>query len=141
MKSSVIISSFIFCICIVCTFSADKVSKARKGYAKTITRKSKDEKDVDFYQNWSIFKQFDIDWSNEDYLQQAIDETPRKVDRNIGQMCSFSSDCKSGCCLLNRSTKIRSCQPKAKAGERCSGAQVKMDVYVDACPCLSGLGE
>ena len=53
-------------------------------------------------------------------------------------MCSYSQDCGSGCCLLDRETKIRSCQNKAVRGEKCTAAQVKGDLYVDACPCIAG---
>lgn len=56
-------------------------------------------------------------------------------------MCTYSRDCHSGCCQLDRSTKLRSCQPKALLGEKCSNAQVKADTYVDACPCVAGYGK
>ncbi|RWS29191.1 hypothetical protein B4U80_09499 [Leptotrombidium deliense] len=59
--------------------------------------------------------------------------------RKIGSKCSFSSDCASGCCLLKREAKVRRCERKAVKGEKCSLAQVKADLYVDACPCVSGI--
>ncbi|RWS05990.1 hypothetical protein B4U79_12872 [Dinothrombium tinctorium] len=79
-----------------------------------------------------------VDWSKEDLLQHPMDDTPRKKNRGLGHMCSYSEDCSSGCCLLNRETKIRSCQPRAIKGERCTSYQIKGDLYVDACPCESG---
>ncbi|RWS30418.1 hypothetical protein B4U80_11305 [Leptotrombidium deliense] len=86
------------------------------------------------YQDWG-----DLDWSEEDLLQHPIDDYPRKKNRGLGHMCSFSEDCSSGCCLLNRETKIRSCQPRAIKGERCSAFQIKGDLFVDACPCEAGI--
>lgn len=71
-------------------------------------------------------------------LQHPIDEEPRRIDRALGEMCLYSSDCMSGCCMLDRETKIRSCQPKSIKGEKCTTAQIKADLYVDVCPCESG---
>lgn len=64
-----------------------------------------------------------------------------QVNRELGEMCTYSHDCQSGCCQLERLTKIRSCQSKALLGEKCTNAQVKADTYVDACPCVSGYGK
>lgn len=77
-------------------------------------------------------------WNDADMLQHPIDEEPRRMDRALGEMCLYSSDCVSGCCMLDRETKIRSCQPKAILGEKCTTAQIKADLYVDVCPCESG---
>lgn len=77
-------------------------------------------------------------WNDADMLQHPIDEEPRRMDRTLGEMCLYSSDCISGCCMLDRDTKIRSCQPKAIKGEKCTTAQIKADLYVDVCPCESG---
>lgn len=77
-------------------------------------------------------------WNDADMLQHPIDEEPRRMDRALGEMCLYSSDCISGCCMLDRETKIRSCQPKAIKGEKCTTAQIKADLYVDVCPCESG---
>lgn len=77
-------------------------------------------------------------WNDADMLQHPIDEEPRRMDRALGEMCLYSSDCMSGCCMLDRETKIRSCQPKAIRGEKCTTAQIKADLYVDVCPCESG---
>lgn len=77
-------------------------------------------------------------WNDADMLQHPIDEEPRRMDRTLGEMCLYSSDCSSGCCMLDRETKIRSCQPKAIQGEKCTTAQIKGDLYVDVCPCESG---
>lgn len=77
-------------------------------------------------------------WNDVDMLQHPIDEEPRRMDRTLGEMCLYSSDCISGCCMLDRETKIRSCQPKSIKGEKCTTAQIKADLYVDVCPCLSG---
>lgn len=77
-------------------------------------------------------------WNDADMLQHPIDEEPRRMDRALGEMCLYSSDCISGCCMLDRETKIRSCQPKAIQGEKCTTAQIKADLYVDVCPCESG---
>lgn len=77
-------------------------------------------------------------WNDADMLQHPIDEEPRRMDRALGEMCLYSSDCGSGCCMLDRETKIRSCQPKAIQGEKCTTAQIKGDLYVDVCPCESG---
>jgi hypothetical protein len=41
---------------------------------------------------------------------------------------------------MDRSTRIRTCQPMASWGEKCSLGQVKGDLYVDACPCRAGSG-
>lgn len=80
-----------------------------------------------------------VDWSAADMMQRPIDEPEsRERDRVLGSPCSYSSDCSSACCLLDRSTKIRSCQPKARMSEKCSNFQVKGDLYVDACPCVRG---
>jgi len=79
-----------------------------------------------------------IDWSSADMMQHPIDEEARKSNRSLGQPCSYSSDCGSGCCLLDRTSKIRSCQPLALLHEKCTNSQVKGDLYVDACPCASG---
>lgn len=79
------------------------------------------------------------DWSAAEMMQRPIDEPEiRKTDRGLGSPCSYSSDCSSSCCLLDRSTKIRSCQPKGRTSDRCSNFQVKGDLYVDACPCARG---
>jgi len=83
---------------------------------------------------WNIQEE---DWGD-DMMQKPIDEPPRRTNRDLGEMCTYSRDCGSGCCLLDRQTKVRSCQPKAAIAEKCSNAQVKADIYVDACPCLSG---
>ena len=81
----------------------------------------------------------EVDWSAADMMQRPIDEPEaRETDRGLGSPCSYSSDCSSACCLLDRSTKIRSCQPKARMSEKCSNFQVKGDLYVDACPCIRG---
>jgi len=77
------------------------------------------------------------DWGD-DMMQKPIDEPPRRTNRELGEMCTYSRDCGSACCLLDRSTKVRSCQPRAVKGEKCSNAQIKADIYVDACPCVSG---
>lgn len=77
-------------------------------------------------------------WNDADMLQHPIDEEPRRMDRALGEMCLYSSDCMSGCCMLDRDTKIRSCQPKAIQGEKCTTAQIKADLYVDVCPCEAG---
>jgi hypothetical protein len=77
-------------------------------------------------------------WNDVDMLQHPIDEEPRRMDRALGEMCLYSSDCISGCCMLDRETKIRSCQPKSIKGEKCTTAQIKADLYVDVCPCESG---
>lgn len=77
-------------------------------------------------------------WNDADMLQHPIDEEPRRMDRALGEMCLYSSDCMSGCCMLDRETKIRSCQPKAIQGEKCTTAQIKGDLYVDVCPCEAG---
>lgn len=82
--------------------------------------------------------QNDDDIWDDDMMQHPIDEGPRRTHRELGEMCTYSHDCQSGCCLLERKTKIRSCQPKALLGEKCSNAQVKADTYVDACPCVAG---
>ncbi|XP_015786494.1 uncharacterized protein LOC107363736 [Tetranychus urticae] len=79
-----------------------------------------------------------IDWSDPEMMQHPMDDTPRKTHRGLGDICSYSNDCESGCCLLNRETGIRSCQSRAQRGERCTLAQIKGDLYVDACPCISG---
>ena len=77
-------------------------------------------------------------WDDADMLQHPIDEEVRRMDRALGEMCLYSSDCMSGCCMLDRETKIRSCQPKSIKGEKCTTAQIKADLYVDVCPCESG---
>lgn len=77
-------------------------------------------------------------WNDADMQQHPIDEEPRRMNRALGEMCLYSSDCISGCCMLDRETKIRSCQPKAIQGEKCTTAQIKADLYVDVCPCESG---
>ncbi|KAI1282027.1 hypothetical protein HDE_13222 [Halotydeus destructor] len=79
-----------------------------------------------------------IDWSAADMMQRPIDDAPRKTDRSLGDPCSYSRDCSSGCCLLDRASKSRSCQPMALFAEKCSIGQVKGDLYTDACPCASG---
>jgi len=79
------------------------------------------------------------DWGDEDLMQHPIDEEPRRKNRALGEICSYSSDCEAGCCLMERETKVRSCQPRALIGERCSSGQVKGDLYVDACPCAAGM--
>ena len=42
---------------------------------------------------------------------------------------------------MDRETRLRSCQPMANWGEKCSLGQVKGDLYVDACPCQAGSGK
>ena len=79
-----------------------------------------------------------MDWSDADMMQHPIDEGPRRENRPLGDICSYSKDCDSGCCLMDRVSKIRSCQPLAAWGEKCSLGQVKGDLYVDACPCKAG---
>lgn len=75
---------------------------------------------------------------DDDMMQHPIDEGPRRVHRDNGEVCTYSHDCASGCCQLERKTKIRSCQPMAQLNERCTNAQVKADTFVDACPCQAG---
>ena len=98
-----------------------------------------------------------IDWSAADMMQRPIDEPESRqvsyhklafrtdfelilfqTDRVLGSPCTYSSDCSSACCLLDRYTKVRSCQPKGRMSDRCSNFQVKGDLYVDACPCARG---
>ncbi|KAH9423123.1 uncharacterized protein LOC113793207 [Dermatophagoides pteronyssinus] len=78
------------------------------------------------------------DWGDDDMMQHPIDEGLRRTHRELGEICTYSRDCRSGCCQLDRETKLRSCQPKANIGEKCTNAQVKADTYVDACPCVAG---
>jgi len=115
-------------------FSKSQSIDAKEQYSHKKNGLSKSNKHDYFarYQDW------DQDWSNEDMQQHPIDEAPRKGNRQLGEMCSYSTDCGSGCCLLDRETKIRSCQKKAIRGEKCTSSQVKGDLYVDACPCSSG---
>jgi len=94
------------------------------------------DKDVkDAKERWI---QNDEDLWDDDMMQHPIDEGPRRTNRELGEMCTYSHDCQSGCCQLERKSKIRSCQPKAVFGEKCTNAQVKADTYVDYCPCMAG---
>jgi len=105
---------------------------------KTNLKKDYKYKDKDLKQakaRWTSVQ--DEDWGD-DMMQKPIDEPPRRTNRDMGEMCTYSRDCESGCCLLDRQTKVRSCQPRSVRGEKCSNAQVKADIYVDACPCVSG---
>lgn len=95
-------------------------------------KKERDKHDFHRYEDWGM------DWSDADMMQHPIDEGPRREHRIVGDICSYSKDCESGCCLLDRTTKIRKCQPMAAWGQRCSLGQIKGDLYVDACPCLQG---
>jgi len=95
-------------------------------------KKEKDRKDHHRYEDWGQ------DWSDADMMQHPIDEAPRRENRGLGDICSYSKDCSSGCCLMDRETRQRSCQAMALEGEMCSLGQVKGDLYVDACPCNSG---
>ncbi|XP_054708341.1 U-scoloptoxin(18)-Er1a-like [Uloborus diversus] len=61
----------------------------------------------------------------------------RNTDRALGDPCQFSFDCSSGCCLQEKSGKRR-CARKMKKEERCSVSQVKLDLYMDYCPCEKG---
>ncbi|XP_076329024.1 U-scoloptoxin(18)-Er1a-like isoform X2 [Tachypleus tridentatus] len=56
----------------------------------------------------------------------------------IGATCRYTNDCKSGCCLYNRKTEKRTCQKMAIKGERCTSGQIKLNSYVDFCPCAKG---
>lgn len=104
---------------------------------KTNSKKDYKFKEKDLKQAKARWIQVQEDWGD-DMNQKPIDEPPRRTNRDLGEMCTYSRDCGSGCCLLERQTKVRSCQPRAVRGEKCSNAQVKADIYVDACPCLSG---
>jgi len=95
-------------------------------------KKEKDKKDFHRYEDWGL------DWSDADMMQHPIDEAPRRENRALGDVCSYTKDCGSGCCLMDRDTRQRSCQPMALFGEKCSLGQVKGDLYVDACPCSAG---
>jgi len=90
------------------------------------------EEDHRRYEDWGL------DWSDADMMQHPIDEAPRRENRPLGDICSYSKDCGSGCCLMDRDTRQRACQPLAAWGEKCSLGQVKGDLYVDACPCATG---
>lgn len=76
-----------------------------------------------------------IELSSNIYLHTIV---IKQIDRILGDICSYSRDCASGCCLMDRSTRQRTCQPLAGWGDKCSMGQVKGDLYVDACPCKAG---
>ncbi|KFM62831.1 hypothetical protein X975_11974, partial [Stegodyphus mimosarum] len=61
----------------------------------------------------------------------------RSTDRDLGDPCSFSFECDSGCCLQEENGKRR-CSRKMKKDERCSVSQVKLDLYRHYCPCEKG---
>jgi len=129
MKTSVIFLVIILCIGVTLAGEFHKKPNSKKDYKVK-------EKDLKLAKARWIQIQ-DEDWGG-DMMQHPIDEPPRRRDRELGEMCTYSRDCTSGCCLLDRQTKVRSCQPKTVRGEKCSNAQVKADIYVDACPCLAG---
>ncbi|GIX93314.1 uncharacterized protein CDAR_287891 [Caerostris darwini] len=61
----------------------------------------------------------------------------RSTDLEIGDPCSFSFNCLSGCCLKEKNGKTR-CRRKQRKEERCSVGQIKLDMYMDYCPCELG---
>ncbi|XP_035210102.1 U-scoloptoxin(18)-Er1a-like [Stegodyphus dumicola] len=61
----------------------------------------------------------------------------RSTERAFGDPCQFSFECESGCCLQEKNGK-RKCTRKMKKNERCSVSQVKLDLYMDYCPCEKG---
>ncbi|KAF7490293.1 hypothetical protein SSS_02918 [Sarcoptes scabiei] len=120
--------SFVCFVLIKAEISSDS-AKENKADFKVL------EKDVDeAKERWMELE----DWGDDDMMQHPIDEGPRRTHRELGEMCTYSRDCRSGCCQLDRESKLRSCQPKALLGEKCTNAQVKADTYVDACPCVTG---
>jgi len=124
-----------------------KPSKSGKEFKEPVNFNEKKYRDKEIMkererQKWERFHAREQDWgdmSDPDMVQHPIDEPPRKKNRDLGEMCTYSADCHSGCCLMDRESKIRSCQPKSLLGEKCSSAQVKADLYVDACPCEAGI--
>jgi len=143
----------------VAVIYAGEQPKNKDAYIKPNNRRPKDgykvkekdliQKDKEAKQKWinhyhpqkelhNSQQQQSDDWGD-DMMQKPIDEPPRRTNRDLGEMCTYSRDCGSGCCLLDRDTKIRSCQPKSTLGEKCSAAQIKADLYVDFCPCQSGI--
>jgi len=143
MKSSIYLIGTIAvlaCLVMPCLMSHHGSSKSQSIDAKeqSFSHKKSGLNRNNKHDYYARYQDWDEDWSNEDMMQHPIDESPRKSNRPLGEMCSYSTDCAAGCCLLDRETKIRSCQRKAKRGEKCTSAQVKGDLYVDACPCSSG---
>ncbi|GBM41527.1 hypothetical protein AVEN_32331-1 [Araneus ventricosus] len=61
----------------------------------------------------------------------------RSTGLEIGDPCSFSYNCLSGCCLKDKNGKTR-CRRKSRKEERCSVGQIKLDMYMDYCPCEMG---
>ncbi|GFY08096.1 uncharacterized protein TNCV_1355121 [Trichonephila clavipes] len=61
----------------------------------------------------------------------------RTTGLEIGDPCSFSFNCLSGCCLKEKNGKTR-CRRKTRKDERCSVGQIKLDMYMDSCPCEQG---
>ncbi|KAF8790397.1 hypothetical protein HNY73_005421 [Argiope bruennichi] len=69
--------------------------------------------------------------------QQRIFPHHPKTGLEIGDPCSFSYNCLSGCCLKDKNGKTR-CRRKSRKEERCSVGQIKLDMYMDYCPCEMG---
>jgi len=125
---------FVVMVIVSVTLVTGDVYKSVKLTKKDYKVKEKDLKQAKA--RW-IQVQRDYDWGD-DMMQKPIDEAPRRSNRELGEICTYSRDCSSGCCLMDRETKLRSCQSKSKVGQKCSSAQVKADLFVDACPCVSG---
>nr|XP_015929360.1 U-scoloptoxin(18)-Er1a isoform X2 [Parasteatoda tepidariorum] len=70
-------------------------------------------------------------------MQEKVGLSNKQTDRENGDPCQFSFDCHSGCCLQERNGKRR-CSRKTKKDERCSVSQVKLDLYMEFCPCEKG---
>uniref|UniRef100_A0A4Q8K7W4 U10-Liphistoxin-Lsp1a_1 n=2 Tax=Liphistius TaxID=62150 RepID=A0A4Q8K7W4_9ARAC len=61
----------------------------------------------------------------------------RRSNRALGEPCTYSFDCSSNCCLKETGSR-RQCSRKARKGELCSVSQVKLDLYMEHCPCEEG---
>ncbi|XP_074593695.1 uncharacterized protein LOC141849325 [Brevipalpus obovatus] len=134
MNSSILLQVFLLAVFVPLIYSYWNVHRAQHTEPKILYKKPLRS----IWKKQYIPPQQAIDWSDPDMMQKPIDDIPRRTNRGLGEVCSYSTDCDSGCCLLNRATSIRSCQPRALRGDKCTLAQIKGDLYVDACPCLSG---
>ncbi|XP_013784887.1 uncharacterized protein LOC106468980 [Limulus polyphemus] len=80
-----------------------------------------------------------VDHPQSSMVQKPIDSVHNSDQtREIGATCRYSNDCKSGCCLYSRKTEKRTCQKMALKGESCTSGQIKLNSYVDFCPCEKG---
>ncbi|RWS17238.1 hypothetical protein B4U79_00817 [Dinothrombium tinctorium] len=71
----------------------------------------------------------------------AISAESQETKKSVGSYCTSSDECSSDCCVMNYTSRERTCQPLATNGQPCSIGQVKGGYYADYCPCEKGLLE